>query len=197
MTDQRDKANTEPAGGVDELPSTARAGISRRDMIRGASVALPTMLTLNSGTALALSSSARLMPSAQPGQVGDNVVCLDITNLSGPPYPIAKGAFATAVPVQYSYVSLADLSGVKLDQPNDISNAIKQKGLTPLRADQLCLNQAARYVPVTYDAKNGKWDPLRRDNATVIGEMPASANMSVSAFNSMDASKKIKTSFLV
>jgi hypothetical protein len=169
-------------------------------MIRGASVALPTIMTLHSGTALAMTSAARMMPSTQAGQVGDNVVCLDVTNLQGPPYAVPKGTQVKAVPVAYRYVSTADLAGVDLTKPSHITNAISQKGLTPLRADQLCRSQGAGYVPVTYKTNGnggGSWEPLQRNNATVVGVMPPSANMSALAFNSMDAAKQITTKFLV
>ena len=186
-----------PAIGVVEARPDESPGVSRRALMRGVGVALPTILTLNSGTAFAL-SSLRISPSALPGQVGDNFVCLDTTNLVGPPYEIVDGAYAKAIPVTpYQYVNTQSLLGVDLTKPSDITTAIKQKGIVPLRADQLCNGLAADYVPVIYNTQNRKFDPLLRSGAPVVASMPASANMSVSAFNSLDASKKLTTTFLV
>ena len=54
MTDQRDKPTIEPSNESGSTPDSPRSGqISRRTLIRGASVGLPTILTLNSGAAFA------------------------------------------------------------------------------------------------------------------------------------------------
>ncbi len=60
--------------------------VSRRTVLRGASAALPTILTLGSGSALA--NSSNLISTNGPGTGGANgeVLCLDPQSTHGPTY---------------------------------------------------------------------------------------------------------------
>ena len=194
MTDQRDEAGQEPNAAGGAHPET-RPGVSRRTLLRGATVALPTVLTLNSGAALAL-SSFKLTASATPGKIETNYVCLDTTDLSGPPYPIEDKAYITGVPDAYGYVDINRLQGIDLNDSNAVANEIKRAGIVPIAPDKMCSSPAGQYIAVSIRT-NGKWYPYQPGGSTKIGTMPTSANMSVSAFNSLKNADKISSTFLV
>lgn len=198
MTEQTDKTRSQPVEDVAaQAGSAAPAGISRRDVLRGATVAVPTILTLHSGTALAVAStSSKVSASATPGRVGDNYVCLDTTGQVGPAYDVTNGARAKAVPVVYEYVSTDDLLGVDLTKPSEITEAIRVKRIRPLRADELCRSRATNYVPVVKKGPK-KYEPVQRDGGVFIARMPSAANLSAIAYNSTSASGKLSTQFLV
>jgi hypothetical protein len=199
MTDQTDKTSSPPVEDVAaQSGSAAPAGISRRDVLRGATVAVPTILTLHSGTALAVASSTcRMSASNPPAQIGDNFIYLDTTGKVGPVYDISGAANAKAVPVFYEYVSTDDLLGVDLTKPNDISKAIKDKGIRPLKANQLRRSTPTNYVPVVYDRKHKKYDPLTRGGGTVVAAMPAAEGVSLAAATSCMAAGSLNTQFLI
>jgi hypothetical protein len=82
MTDQRDQVTESVDAGVDALvdrPGTPN--LSRRAMLRGATAAVPTILTLGSGAALAASSN--LLGTTQTPTTTD-VNCLDPSSTQGP-----------------------------------------------------------------------------------------------------------------
>ena len=203
MTDQTDKAVTEPTADVaQESASGAVAGISRRDVLRGASVALPTVLTLHSGAAMAVASS-HVTATNNPTPYQDNYICLDTTGQSGPAYYYGDGARAVAVSSKYQYVSTRELTNAgckSLSDDKEISKALnnKDRAVNVLRADQICMNQADDYVAVTYNATNKRYEPvLSKFGGTQAASMPKSAYLSVGAYTSLDSSGKLKTKFFI
>jgi hypothetical protein len=81
MTDQRDKATESRDAGVGlPLGQVDTPGLSRRAMLRGATLAVPTILTLGSGAALAASSN--LLGTNQTATATD-VNCLDPRSTKG------------------------------------------------------------------------------------------------------------------
>jgi hypothetical protein len=97
MTEQRDKNAVEPTGSVEhEAQPVSPTRISRRALMRGASVALPTILTLNSNAAFgwAATSATIATRQAKPNASGD-VLCVQ----GGPP---RRGARPGAHPVRTS-----------------------------------------------------------------------------------------------
>ena len=81
MTDQREQATESPAAGVDvPVVQGAPANLTRRAMLRGATVAVPTILTLGSGAALAASSNL-LATNTTPTTADVN--CLDPMSTQG------------------------------------------------------------------------------------------------------------------
>ena len=72
---------TETGAAVEQVPVVSRP-LSRRALLRGAAVTVPTILTLHSGAALAFSSNLiGVDPAAEP-VVGDNYACLDLSSSS-------------------------------------------------------------------------------------------------------------------
>lgn len=80
MTDQRDEAFVDPSGGTSEVPaSVAPASISRRALVKGASVALPTILTLNSNAAFGwavTSGTIGTRPASTNVELADDAICV-------------------------------------------------------------------------------------------------------------------------
>jgi hypothetical protein len=74
MTEQCDKTNAGSAVVAEVSSAAGPAPISRRALIRGASAAVPAILTLHSGSAVAAMASAALItPTNQPQ--GGNYLC--------------------------------------------------------------------------------------------------------------------------
>lgn len=81
MTDQREQASDSPAAGVDApVVQDSSANLTRRAMLRGATAAVPTILTLGSGAALAASSNL-LATNTTPTTTDVN--CLDPASTQG------------------------------------------------------------------------------------------------------------------
>lgn len=108
MTDQRDKAITEPAGGVEEPKShRAAAPLSRRALLSGASVALPTILTLNSNSAFgwAITSGTIGTRGASTVATGDDAYCVIGPEVPGKPgvYPLGDQTDIYRIPGNLTY----------------------------------------------------------------------------------------------
>jgi len=85
MTDQRDKPGVEPDGRIGETRAAgAPAPISRRALMTGASVALPTILTLNSSAAFGLAVTSAVVRTrlADAAATGD-AICVIGTETPG------------------------------------------------------------------------------------------------------------------
>ena len=92
MTDQRDKAIAGPDGEVDRLVTPHDpVAISRRELIRGATIAAPAILTLSSVSAQATAMASAVLVKSHTGAQGDGkFYCLDEATTGGfapsPPY---------------------------------------------------------------------------------------------------------------
>lgn len=78
MTDQRDAATSPQVGSVEQARTpVAQPGLSRRSLLRGAYVAVPTILTLNSGVAAAIARSSNLIGARTSGMPPGDKYCFD------------------------------------------------------------------------------------------------------------------------
>ena len=77
MTAQKDKATTAVIGSSAQGPASVERQMSRRRMIRGAAAAVPTILTLHSGAALARTSNLISRADGAPVDAAGNNMCLD------------------------------------------------------------------------------------------------------------------------
>lgn len=75
-----------PEPTADQNPTVTAAPLNRRALLRGASTALPAILTLQSGAALARSSNL-IGAAGQAGPDGGKYRCLDFDGISGTKNP--------------------------------------------------------------------------------------------------------------
>jgi hypothetical protein len=78
MAENRDDTT---GSAVQDTAAELRSGVTRRAVLRGASAAVPTILTLNAGSAAAMSSAALITASNAPE--GNNYLCLSGEVLAG------------------------------------------------------------------------------------------------------------------
>lgn len=121
MAEQHDETSTGSAVVAEATPATRTAPISRRALIRGASAAVPTILTLNSASAVAAMASAALItPSNQPQ--GGNYLCFsEVTpDTANGRYvfrpPVFEGDI-TAIPGHETYYTQRGATGTRQVSP--------------------------------------------------------------------------------
>jgi hypothetical protein len=133
MTDQRDQATDPRDPGVDvPLGRADTPNLQRRAMLRGATVAVPTILTLGSGAALAASSN--LLGTNQTPTTAD-VNCLDprstqgtlptnpnVYDLGSPPY-----GEVTVIPSTNRYRNPIDNSALTTSQVCQFNGSVQVK----------------------------------------------------------------------
>jgi hypothetical protein len=192
MTDSGDAVSSETGGvtGVDACGETGK-GISRRAVLRGgASAAVPIILTLNSGTALAISS--HYVSASRTGEpVEDRFVCMDTKGQLGPSYYYGDGTDAWAIQKDQLYVQASALNGVDRANPRRISKAIEDA--PKVKGGQLCRDGRA-YIPV--DARGGPMFDVAGNPVTRTVSVPKGALLSAGAYHSLDASGKLDTYLL-
>lgn len=137
MTVERDK--TDPGSRVDvQTPADtgAMAPISRRALLRGASAAVPTILTLHSGAALAQTSNLVGTVQYASQAIGENnaVQCLDYASaVGGTPAQLDLGdnpsLHVQYVPQRQYYLPTADGTGGDWTKPVS-TEYVCQKGGT-------------------------------------------------------------------
>lgn len=176
--------------GVDAFGETGK-GISRRAVLRGgASAAVPIILTLNSGTALAMSS--HYVSASRTGEpVEDRFVCMDTQGQLGPNYYYGDGTDAWAIQKDQLYVQASALNGVDRSNPQRIRKAIEDA--PKVKGGQLCLDGRA-YIPV--DASGGPMYDGAGNPITRTVSVPRGALLSAGAYHSLDASGKLDTYLL-
>ncbi|MBN9462566.1 MAG: hypothetical protein J0H00_15255 [Burkholderiales bacterium] len=93
-----------------EAPGSAATRVGRRAMLRGAAAAVPTILTLHSGAALARSSNLLTVADGAPLDAKGRNLCVDESSVKvepGPPkgYDLGEPAHAnvTAIPTGRTY----------------------------------------------------------------------------------------------
>ena len=98
--------------GLAETAATeqAPAYVSRRMLLRGAAVSVPTVLTLHSGAAFAFSSNLIGAAAGAPKDPNGNYLCLDVSSTAGPGprggvYDLGAPAYAdvAAIPSNREY----------------------------------------------------------------------------------------------
>lgn len=125
MTDERDKATTGTCVSVpaDTTAADAPPSVTRRALLRGASAAVPTILTLQSGAALAQSSN--LMGTVQSANQavgeGGNVQCIDMASaVGGTPQQLDLGQNPQLamqyIPQRTYYLTKSGAAGSKSDE---------------------------------------------------------------------------------
>jgi hypothetical protein len=188
MTEQRGKTKGQTAdgaaGSVTIEPETT-ASLSRRALLKGATVAAPTILTLHGGAALAAASNM-VTATTNPQPYMDHYIALDTTGQGGPAYS-TDGAKAYAIPKGQLYVEASVLSGVTA--PGQWKQKIKDA--RKFTASELCSGTASSYIPVTSDD-----EPLLVAGQPKIVNLPRCAYLSAVAFTSLDAAKRITTTFV-
>ena len=151
MTDQRDKAIDEPAGGV-AVPAAAGqpANLSRRALLRGATIAAPAILTMSTASAALAASSVRTYTSVTTAQGDGKYYCLAEKTTLGPPIngnPNALQVGSAQTPVVYSIPE----RNYSIAQNNSGSNAITEQ--------QMCRTSALDGT--TYYYSSSGWQPVK------------------------------------
>ncbi len=195
MTDQSDDQSVDLAGSATPSPAAnAPKSLSRRALLAGASAAVPTVLTLGSGAAMAASSFG-VSASKTPQQVGDNFVCLDPEGQPGPRYYYDGTAKATAVTANRWFVSSAELE-LKLERKhwdNEAKIKTALESVPKYSGSQLCID-GRKYIAL--ETQNSpRLDSFRRPIMTEVQVTP-SPMMSSNTYNSMDAAGKLTTTML-
>ncbi len=139
MTTERTQSSNEQETRSTEAPTVSPSkGLSRRALLRGASVALPTILTLDSASALAAATSAHLMGTVSTasravgpnGKIqcvgGDSAVGGTWQKLDLGPTPMIRAQYIT--PRSYYKSNGAGTAG-DLTRPVTIENMCSQGGV--------------------------------------------------------------------
>jgi hypothetical protein len=142
MTERRGQA-ADPASesvGSDRRPA-ASGPISRRDILRGASATVPTILTLGSGAAQA-ASSLWITSSNTNEPAGESYACLETDGQPGPRYYYDSGADVALISAEKWFAKKSELAAQV--RPEHWTNATKvnqvlsQPLFPKYRGDQLC-----------------------------------------------------------
>jgi hypothetical protein len=148
MTDQRDKDAAQLAGSVEqEGPPFPPARISRRALMRGASVALPTILTLNSNAAFGwAATSATIATRPAKSVASGDAICVQ----GG---PTQRGARPGVHPVRTS-----DFYRVRGDRQYYTKNWRGNE--IPLNPEQACTYRGEIYYRRTTNDQGTQVRPL-------------------------------------
>jgi hypothetical protein len=146
MTQQRDDGSTRPEGAV------APAAVSRRTLLRGAAIAAPTLVTMNTASAALALSSVRTYTSIDRGQPDGNYYCLAENTTLGPPIsgnPNALQVNSTTAPTVYRI-------------PERDYRTAKNNGAPAVTEVQMCRNSASSGTPYYYKPSGGSsWSEVR------------------------------------
>jgi hypothetical protein len=166
MTEQRDKNVAEPIGSVEqEAQPVSPTRISRRALMRGASVALPTILTLNSNAAFGwAATSATIATRPAKSVASGDAICVQ----GGPP---RRGARPGVHPVRTS-----DFYHVKGDLQYYTKNWRGNE--VPLNPEQACTYRGEIYYRST---TNDQGTQVRALNGAVASLTHPGAMTSLSA----------------
>ncbi len=171
MTATRDNPGTDMT--TSAAPAEAPVSVSRRRLVRGAAVALPTILTLNSGAALATSSDLiiRLSPDAAPDGL-NRMLCLDTATVE----PVGKSGKLKVVPGQTT------VNAIPVDPPYydayDATTGTVQTAVTPA---EVC-SQSATYPPYYAQMADGTvkeamLNPGARISASAMASFGSAVNI--------------------
>jgi len=151
MTDQRDKATARSADRVAEQALAAEpAGISRRTLLRGAYVAVPTILTLNSGVAAAWARSSNVLSGVRQGAPAGDKLCVDVS-----PFDEVPGRT-----LSYDLGARPDFDVVRIPSPSLIYRDKSLPGKPIVSAETVCVKSSTyQYKP----ANGGKWEDLKKN----------------------------------
>jgi hypothetical protein len=192
MTERHEQA----ALPVDEShpPSAVPGSIGRREVLRGASIALPTIFTLGSGAAQAASSFwVSSTQSSEPA--GNSYACLETDGQPGPRYYYDNGANVALVSAEKWFVKKSELqarvSTGNWTKANKINEVLADPMFPKYRGDQLCADGQIYILLATQTTcyKTGN-TPLLQEVA--LGS--PGALLSASAMSSLQASGKMSIS---
>ena len=175
-------------------PSAVPGSIGRREVLRGASVALPTILTLGSGAAQAASSFwVTSTQSSEPA--GESYACLETDGGPGPRYYYDNGANVALVSAEKWFVKKSELQLRVKDEhwtnAKKINDVLKDPMFPKYRGDQLC---ADGHI---YIALATQTTCLRAGNTAQLDEVSLGspgALLSASSMSSLQASGKMSIS---
>lgn len=166
MTESRDPTAIAPI--TDDAAGVVPASISRRMLLRGASVAAPTILTLNSNAAMGWAIASGTIGTRAPDGGSGSVLCLDrattgaevkpgVYSLGDPPY-----AEVVDVPSSYDYRRRQNLDWTG--------------STTSIRPEQVCSEGGA----IEYKATGGGW--VKLDKPIRPARYPLVSSTAVASF---------------
>ena len=135
-------------------PDADRKPVSRRVMLRGAAAAVPAILTLHSGSALARSSN---MLSLADGVTGDGpALCLDVSSLpQGDPGSVTR--YDLGSPPE------ADITSIRTDRTYYRSQSLDQ----PVTPQEMCQEGGTYYYKS--DAQLASLDTAEKSDDSLFG----------------------------
>lgn len=191
MADERE----ETTGNATEVAAAEqrRAGLSRRALLRGATAAVPTILTLKSGTALAVASSHIAATDRAPPFNG-HYATLDTTgDTDGSPYEY-RGRDVWYLPADGLYVDVSDLDENQKKHLLEQSQTIPLPGVPILGAGEICDRAGDTTEGLATFAQVKQ---VIKQNGTVeyfsLGKIqpPQCAYLSMSSWHSINASGQV------
>jgi len=139
MSDRLDQETEEQAAGA--AGTAAPGSFNRRAILRGATVVVPTVLTLGSGAALAASSFS-VTASNTNSPAGTSYACLDTQGQPGPRYYYDGGARVSLVDANLWFVKKSEFAMVcdpkHWDITAQVNKALENPALPKYRGNQLC-----------------------------------------------------------
>lgn len=148
MTAELEKTAGELAG--DRTAQHPKAPITRRALLSGAAVTVPTILTLHSGAALAMSSNLVRAAAGAPTDPDGNYLCLDVSSTYGETR--TRGVYDLGSPA-HGEVSVIPSETQYYLEPTD--------GSQPVTAPEMCDRGGTYYYKGT-GSMGGSYDPRRR-----------------------------------
>jgi hypothetical protein len=106
MTDQNDEARAPSTAGTQATVGAVREPFTRRALLRGAAIAAPTIVTMNTASAALAMTSVRTYTSSDAPQADGNFYCLEEKSTLGPPLsgnPNALQLNSTSMPKITTY----------------------------------------------------------------------------------------------
>jgi hypothetical protein len=148
MTAELDKTAGELAG--DRTAQRSQAPMTRRALLSSAAVTVPTILTLHSGAALAMSSNVVHAAVGAPKDPDGNYLCLDVSSTYGETR--RRGVYDIGSPAH------AEISVI----PSDTEYYLEPKdGSQPVTGPEMCERGGTYYYKGT-GSTGGSYDPRRR-----------------------------------
>lgn len=178
MTDSRETTAIAPS--TDDSAETAPVSISRRTLLRGATVAAPTILTLNSNAAMGWAIASGTIGTTKPSGGSRSAICLDVQSVGGEVkpgvYSLGNPPFADVVDVPSSYK-------YRRCEDGDCSGTGKK---TDLRPEQVCSEGGTIQVKA-----GGGWKQLK--SPVNPNRYPLVSSTAVSSFGTRIVRKDVTT----
>ena len=195
MTERHEQAAHPAEDAVrSDSPSGVAGPISRREILRGASIAAPTILTLGSGAAQA-ASSLWVTASSTNEPAGESYACLETGEQPGPKYYYDGGAKVALVSAEKWFAKKSELAAQVKPEHWANANKINQVLSNPLfpkyRGDQLCADGEV-YIELASQTTCYSSGGTALLSEVSLGN--PGAMLSASAMSSLQASQKMSIS---